>query len=475
MNDLSNLVTSNSVPITKELKVGKNNNVIAPGMFRINLFKTSREEKFVAINQAKASIRTNPITVSQPHAITKKHVNSDSNGLSSTGVDNTAKTRRPQPMSNTKNNRVPFESKSSCIKNKEVEVEEHHRNLLLSKNKKHMSSKCNNIKLAIWNDKSEVICAMCKQCLITFNHDVCVLNYVNGMNSHVNNLYANVLKTANQKKHKPTVTKPKKVGCKERLASPKPRKPRTCLRWSPTRRMFDLKGKIIESNESESQSDCSKGDNACTSNPQEPTRKRFLNSTFSLKFLGTARFGNDHVAIILGYSDLQWGNILITRVYFVEGVGHNLFSVGQFCDSDLEVAFRMNTYFVKNLEEVDLSGLDLTYALSTITTQKPTERKLDLLFKAMYDDYISGQASAATRTALVAQAPQDVDELETQQQHIQQQDNQASLQPEIVADNVLNAMLDGNTFVNPFAPPSTSAAESSSSQYRDSLNMHTFY
>nr|GFB22373.1 integrase, catalytic region, zinc finger, CCHC-type, peptidase aspartic, catalytic [Tanacetum cinerariifolium] len=43
-----------------------------------------------------------------------------------------------------------------------------------------------------------------------------------------------------------------------------------------------------------------------------------------------------HVAAILGFGDLQWGNILITRVYFVEGLGHNLFSVGQFCDSDLE-------------------------------------------------------------------------------------------------------------------------------------------
>ncbi|GJY77698.1 hypothetical protein Tco_0483499 [Tanacetum coccineum] len=76
------------------------------------------------------------------------------------GVDITAKTRRPQPRSNTKNDRVPSASKSSCIKNKEVKVEEHHRNLLLSKNKEHMSSECNNVKLAIQNDKSEVICAM---------------------------------------------------------------------------------------------------------------------------------------------------------------------------------------------------------------------------------------------------------------------------------------------------------------------------
>nr|GEV27286.1 putative reverse transcriptase domain-containing protein [Tanacetum cinerariifolium] len=56
----------------------------------------------------------------------------------------------------------------------------------------------------------------------------------------------------------------------------------------------------------------------------------------SAEFLGTVRFENDHIAAILGFSDLQWGNILITRVYFVEGLGHNLFAVGQFCDSDLE-------------------------------------------------------------------------------------------------------------------------------------------
>ncbi|GJS63836.1 retrovirus-related pol polyprotein from transposon TNT 1-94 [Tanacetum coccineum] len=70
-------------------------------------------------------------------------------------------------------------------------------------------------------------------------------------------------------------------------------------------------------------------------------------------------------------------------------------------------------------------------------------------------------------------AYRDVDVLETQQQHIQQQNNPAPLQPEEVADNVPNAMFDGNTFVNPFATSSTSAAESSSSQYVDPSNMHS--
>ncbi|GJR33010.1 retrovirus-related pol polyprotein from transposon TNT 1-94 [Tanacetum coccineum] len=165
--------------------------------------------------------------------------------------------------------------------------------------------------------------------------------------------------------------KPKRVGSNERLASPKPCKPRSCLRWSPTGRLFDLKGKIIASSEFENQSDFSNGDNACTSNPLEPTIKRFPNSTsflgrLSKFFLGTVRFGNDHVAAILGFDDLQWGNILITRVYFVEGLGHNLFSVGQFCDSDLEVAFRRNICFVRNLEGVDLIKGNRTTNLYTI-------------------------------------------------------------------------------------------------------------
>nr|GEY51610.1 ribonuclease H-like domain-containing protein [Tanacetum cinerariifolium] len=525
---LSKPVTSNLIPTPQESKAVKNDKVIAPGMFKINPFKPSREEKHVP-NNVRASVRPNPITVSQPPVITKKAVNSDSNGLSSTGVDNT-KTRRPQLRSNTKNDKVPSASKSSRI-----------------------------------------VCAMCKQCLISVNHDVCLLNYVNGMTSRGKKQKANVSIQENKKKQKSKVKKTKKAGSIKRLASPKPSKPRSFLRWSPTGRMFDLKGKIIVSSESESQSDCSKGDNACTSNPLEPTIKRFPNSTFSLE----------------GFSDLKWGNILITRVYFVEGLDHNLFSVGQFCDSDLEVLVIVDDYsrytwvhfliskdeapeviktFLKRITvlfqspviiirtdngtkfknqvlkeyfdsvgtshqmssvrtpqqnrvverrnrtlveaartmlifshallsyglkrlllRVSLktapsftvvltkhhtssltaenrispffmySGLSVipgmivkilgslvkkTYASSTITTQQPTEGELDLLFEAMYDDYIGGQLSVAPRTIPAAQAPQ-------------QQGNQAPLQLETIAVNGSNAMFDANTFVNPFATPST--------------------
>nr|GEY48410.1 hypothetical protein [Tanacetum cinerariifolium] len=51
-----------------------------------------------------------------------------------------------------------------------------------------------------------------------------------------------------------------------------------------------------------------------------------------------------------GYGDYKIRNVTISRVYFVEGLGHNLFSVGQFCDLELEVAFRQHTCFIQNLE-----------------------------------------------------------------------------------------------------------------------------
>nr|GEU35477.1 integrase, catalytic region, zinc finger, CCHC-type, peptidase aspartic, catalytic [Tanacetum cinerariifolium] len=282
--DIMSVVQNNSVSETSNLQIElermkerfenciikKENEYAKLWNDRINPFKNFREERHVP-NKVRGSDRTKSITVSQPTVFTKKYVNSDSNGLSSTGIDNT-KTRRPQPRSNTKNDRVPSASKNSCNKNKGVEVEEPHRNLLLSKNKKHMSSACNNVKIDSQNVKYKVVCAMCKQSLISVNHDVCLLNYVNG-------------KTSRGKKQ---------------------------------------------------------------------------------KFLGTVCFENDHVAAILGFGDFQWGNILITGVYFVEGLGHNLFSVGQFCDSDLEVTFRRNACFIKNLEGVDLLSGNHTTNLYTI-------------------------------------------------------------------------------------------------------------
>ncbi|GKC36264.1 retrovirus-related pol polyprotein from transposon TNT 1-94 [Tanacetum coccineum] len=84
--------------------------------------------------------------------------------------------------------------------------------------------------------------------------------------------------------------------------------------------------------------------------PMNNVKKVRLSRLYS----GTVRFGNDHIARIMGYGDYQLGNVIILKVYYVEGLGHNLFSVGQFCDADLEVAFQKNTFFISNLKGVDL-------------------------------------------------------------------------------------------------------------------------
>ncbi|GJX08513.1 hypothetical protein Tco_0196445 [Tanacetum coccineum] len=73
-----------------------------------------------------------------------------------------------------------------------------------------------------------------------------------------------------------------------------------------------------------------------------------LLTNFVEKFLGTVKFGNDQIAPILGYGDLVQGAITIKRVYYVEGLNHNLFSVGQFCDADLEVAFQKSTCYIRD-------------------------------------------------------------------------------------------------------------------------------
>nr|GFA34165.1 hypothetical protein [Tanacetum cinerariifolium] len=129
-------------------------------------------------------------------------------------------------------------------------------------------------------------------------------------------------------------------------------------------------------------------------------------------------------------------------------------------------------------------GLDLTYAPLTITTQQPSEGELDLLFEAMYDDYIGGQPSATARTVPPTQEHQ-VRQMLTASTTIANTapipTNSSSLATNIpislqdVDELNPNAMVDGNTFVNPFANSSTSVAASSSHQNVDPSNMHTFY
>nr|GEU74341.1 hypothetical protein [Tanacetum cinerariifolium] len=608
---LSKPVTSNSIPTPQESKVVKKNKVIAPGMFRINPFKTSREEKHVP-NKDRASVLTKPITVSRPPVFTKKDVNSDTNGLSSTGIDNT-KTRRPQPKSNTMNDRVSSRSTSSCNKNKGVEVEEHHRNLLLSKNKKHMSS------TLIFNEEILItrvyfvegldhnlfsVGQFCDSNLeVAFRRNACFIRNLEGVDllkgDRSTNLYtinlhdmasaspiclmAHASSTKSWLWHQrlshinfDTINE---LAKNDLVSVPNSRQRLHLLHMDlcGLMRIASINGKRYVL--------------AIVDNYSRYTWVHFLRSkdeapevikTF-LKRISI--LFQSPVIIIRTDNDTKFKNQVLKEYFYSVGISHQVSSVRtpqqngvverknqtfveaartmliflvhrysyglkrlllrvslktapsfsvvitKHHTSSLTAENQISPFFIvfnqrtkKIMETMNVSfdelsamafehrsskpgfqsmtsgqissGLDLTYAPSTITTQQPSESELDLLFEAMYDHFFGGQPSAAQRTVSAAQAQQvrqmsttstsiaeiaptptnsssqaiilpntsqDVDELNSQQQHVSQQRNQAHLQSESVADNVINAMFDENTFVNPFANPSISAAESSSS------------
>nr|GEX48180.1 retrovirus-related Pol polyprotein from transposon TNT 1-94 [Tanacetum cinerariifolium] len=110
-------------------------------------------------------------------------------------------------------------------------------------------------------------------------------------------------------------------------------------------------------------------DSGCT---KHMTGNLKLLCNFVDKFMGTVRFGNDQFARILVYGDLVQENVTINRVYYIEGLNHNLFSVGQFCDADLEVAFRKSTCFVRDLQGNDLLIDNLGTDLYKISLQELT-------------------------------------------------------------------------------------------------------
>nr|GEZ79251.1 hypothetical protein [Tanacetum cinerariifolium] len=106
------------------------------------------------------------------------------------------------------------------------------------------------------------------------------------------------------------------------------------------------------------------------------------------KFIGTMRFGNDQFAKIVGYGDYKLGDTIISRVYYMEGLNHNLFLVGQFCNGGLEVAFRQHTCHIQNIDKVDL----LQEVLSTLHMDLCGPMRTESINKRKYvlvivDDY----------------------------------------------------------------------------------------
>nr|GFA52430.1 hypothetical protein [Tanacetum cinerariifolium] len=115
---------------------------------------------------------------------------------------------------------------------------------------------------------------------------------------------------------------------------------------------------------------------------------------FVEKFLGTVKFGNDQITPILGYGDLVQGTITIKRVYYVKGLNHNLFSVGQFYDADLEVAFRKSTCFIR-----DLKGNDLLTGLQAQIGVVRTDKGMEFLNQTLHAYFAAEEIQNQTSIA----------------------------------------------------------------------------
>ncbi|GJZ66219.1 retrovirus-related pol polyprotein from transposon TNT 1-94 [Tanacetum coccineum] len=197
---------------------------------------------------------------------------------------------------------------NSQVKLKKTEVEDYHRISSFSNNKTKFVTVCNdNLKSRTSN--VNVVCATCRNCVFNLNHDACVSKFINHVNARPKKPKVVLISARKPKRqvNQSVATQHKKADASE---SP----------IQKSRSYF----RMLNENTSK------------TWTRKHMTRNLKLLCNFVEKYMGTVWFGNDQFAQIIGYGDLVQGNIMIKRVYYVEGLDHNLFSVGQLCDANLE-------------------------------------------------------------------------------------------------------------------------------------------
>ncbi|GJU88139.1 retrovirus-related pol polyprotein from transposon TNT 1-94 [Tanacetum coccineum] len=174
------------------------------------------------------------------------------------------------------------------------------------------------------------------------------------------------------------------------------------------------------------------GTKSRTTNISEPMilRKSNVSNTPSSSNSFTARRDN-FIHRRLWVLKAHDGKSQASKVYYVEGLNHNLFSVGQFCDTDLEVAFQKSTCYIRDLKGNDLiTGSRGTYLysitlqdtstpnpiclmakdsssqgtlLSKEHTRSPetltTSNEMDLLFSLMFNELLNGTTQVVSKSS----------------------------------------------------------------------------
>nr|GEY70871.1 hypothetical protein [Tanacetum cinerariifolium] len=294
-DDFSKPVTAQTLPPNKK-SILKNTNVLAPKMYKLYTKPT----------------QTRTSQLPQDSRKTNKRVSFYTRVIPTTSVS------KPQLKRNPMGDRVMHNNSQG----KKHDVEDHRRSVKFSKNKTCVTASNDSLNAKTFN--VNFIYATCGKCMLNEKHDMCVLKSRNGVNSRTKMPIAVLVSTREPKcTVKQSVAKP----LKKIVASEFNQKPRNITRKLYERvsvplcqilhcllillQLIEIVLFIIDSG-------CSKH--------MKGNLKLLIN--FMEKILGTVKFGNDQIAPILGYGDLIQGAVTIKRVYYVEGLNHNLFSVG---------------------------------------------------------------------------------------------------------------------------------------------------
>ncbi|GKB27190.1 hypothetical protein Tco_0866591, partial [Tanacetum coccineum] len=297
----------------------------------------------------------------QKQADSHKTQDSNKSILPSTRMKSSTSASRSQPSGNTKHNMI-LRTTSGNMKNK---LEDHPRSVKSKSNKMNrvIEPVCNaHVKHTMLNANSELICVKCNQCMFDANHDVCFLEFVNDVNMRSKSKSAK--KRKNKNIWKPTGKVFTDIG----------------YRWKPLGRTFTIAGKTCHLTRITStkvvpfKETTSKSIN--TQNPQIMVDNRRPNIA---KSVGIVRFGNDQIAKIMDYGDYQMGNVMISQVYYVEGLGPG---------PQLMTLEILNTGLMPN------PPLPTPYV-------PPTKKDWDMLFQPMYNEYFNPPPSVASPVPIV--------------------------------------------------------------------------
>nr|GEV35574.1 hypothetical protein [Tanacetum cinerariifolium] len=262
----------------------------------------------------------------------------------STGVNHKPNVSIPQLKSNQSRDKVL--PNNSQVKAKKTQVEVHPRIPSVSNKIKCVTACKDSLNSRTLN--ANVVCATCNKCLVNSNRFACVTKMLNDV--HARTKKPTVLPISTRK---PKSQTNKLIVTPRYKWVPKMKKqwvPKAKIQWVPKAKNDHVQKRIV-------QLIIIIVDSGCT---KHMTGNLKLLYNFVEKFLGTVR---------------------------VEGLNHNLFSVGQFCDADLEVAFRKSTCFVR-----DLLGNDLLVADADV----PSQQELDLLFGPLYDEFFNAGSNPST-------------------------------------------------------------------------------